>query len=56
MVTDVGRQTATAINRLHMGWPAHRAGPREATHLGNGAPMRALPLALWCAGRDAELA
>ena len=56
MVTDVGRQTATAINRLHMGWPAHRAGPREATHLGNGALMRVLPLALWHAASDAELA
>ena len=56
MVSDVGRQTATAINRLHMGWPAHRAGPREATHLGNGALMRVLPLALWHAASDDELA
>jgi ADP-ribosylglycohydrolase len=56
MITDVGRQTATAINRLHMGWPAHLAGPREATHLGNGALMRVLPLALWHRGSDVELA
>jgi ADP-ribosylglycohydrolase len=56
MITDVGRQTATAINRLHMGWPAHLAGPREASHLGNGALMRVLPLALWHRGSDAELA
>jgi len=56
MVTDVGSQTVTAINRLHMGWPAHLAGPREATHLGNGALMRVLPLALWHRGADDELA
>jgi len=56
MVFDLGAQTSTAINRLMAGCPAERAGPAEEDRNGNGSLMRVLPLVLWHAGPDEELA
>src|SRR6185503_14435053 len=54
-VFDVGVQTATAINRLQSGVPAHQAGLRDEHANGNGSLMRVLPLALWHKGTIEEL-
>jgi ADP-ribosylglycohydrolase len=55
-VFDVGIQTGRALRRLRAGVPAIEAGSSEERALGNGSLMRALPLALWHRGTDAELA
>ncbi|AKQ67062.1 ADP-ribosylglycohydrolase [Myxococcus hansupus] len=55
-VFDVGIQTRTALMDLHAGTPALQAGPKGERDNGNGSLMRVLPLALWHAGSDAELA
>ena len=55
-VFDIGNQTAHALNALRSGIPAAEAGPREERHNGNGSLMRVLPLALWHAGTEEELA
>lgn len=43
-VFDVGRQTATAINRLVAGVAPEKAGPATEQDNGNGALMRVFPL------------
>jgi len=43
-VFDVGRQTATAINRLMAGVAPEQAGPATEQDNGNGALMRVFPL------------
>lgn len=43
-VFDVGRQTATAMNRLGDGCPPERSGPDSEQDNGNGALMRVFPL------------
>lgn len=43
-VFDVGRQTATAINRLMAGVAPEQAGPSTEQDNGNGALMRVFPL------------
>jgi ADP-ribosylglycohydrolase len=43
-VFDVGRQTATAINRLVSGCPPEKAGPSTEQDNSNGALMRVFPL------------
>src|SRR5213076_1772749 len=55
-VFDVGITTSRALGNLRSGAPALEAGPRSESSNGNGALMRALPLALWHQGTDAELA
>lgn len=55
-VFDVGIQTSQAFRALKAGTPALEAGPSEERANGNGSLMRALPLALWHRGTDAELA
>ena len=55
-VFDIGNQTGRAIARLRSGTPALVAGPSGEQDNGNGSLMRALPLALWHRGTDAELA
>lgn len=55
VVFDVGTQTHRALEALRAGTPAGEAGSREESALGNGSLMRALPLALWHRGTDAEL-
>jgi ADP-ribosylglycohydrolase len=56
VVFDVGVQTGAALRALAAGRPALEAGPRDERSNGNGSLMRALPLALWHRGDDAELA
>lgn len=51
----LGRQTARALANLRAGVPAGSSGPADERNNGNGSLMRALPLALWHAGTDAEL-
>ncbi len=55
-VFDVGIQTSQAFRRLRDGVPPDRSGPADERTNGNGSLMRVLPLALWHAGTDAELA
>lgn len=54
-VYDVGITTSRALGNLRSGVPALQAGPTSESSNGNGALMRALPLALWHRGSDAEL-
>ncbi len=54
-VFDIGAQTRAALSDLAAGTPAARSGPRDEHSNGNGALMRALPLALWHRGDDAAL-
>jgi ADP-ribosyl-[dinitrogen reductase] hydrolase len=54
-VFDVGIQTSQAIRALMAGTPAREAGPSHEHANGNGSLMRALPLALWHQGSDADL-
>lgn len=54
-VFDVGIQTDVALRRLQAGVPIAQAAPADERSNGNGALMRALPLALWHRGTDAEL-
>ncbi|QDV38875.1 ADP-ribosylglycohydrolase family protein [Tautonia plasticadhaerens] len=56
VVFDIGITTAGALHRLRDGVPAELAGPTGERDNGNGSLMRALPLALWHLGGDAELA
>lgn len=55
-VFDVGMTTYRALDLFKGGTPAVRAGPADEDANGNGSLMRALPLALWHRGSDAELA
>lgn len=55
VVFDVGVTTGRAIRALLAGTPALLAGPSDNYDNGNGSLMRALPLALWSRGTDAEL-
>ena len=55
-VFDVGNTTAAGITAFRQGTPPLEAGPDGPYDCGNGALMRALPLALWHQGTDAELA
>lgn len=55
-VFDVGVTTASGIRRFRAGMPAAQSGPAGERENGNGALMRALPLALWHKGSDRELA
>lgn len=59
-VFDIGNATSAALIRIEQGWPAASAGGTEERDNGNGALMRALPLALWHAGEpgssDGDLA
>lgn len=55
-VFDIGVTTSTALANIRTGAPALEAGPTAEHALGNGSLMRALPLALWHRGSDAELA
>ncbi|MFN8522660.1 MAG: ADP-ribosylglycohydrolase family protein [Chloroflexota bacterium] len=55
-VFDVGVTTGSALSRLAAGVPAIEAGDSDHYSQGNGSLMRALPLALWHRGTDAELA
>jgi ADP-ribosylglycohydrolase len=54
-VFDVGIQTAQAIRAMMAGAPAAAAGSIDEHANGNGSLMRALPLALWHRGGDADL-
>lgn len=54
-VFDVGVQTARAIRALMAGASARDAGAVHDGANGNGSLMRALPLALWHRGDDAQL-
>lgn len=54
-VFDVGNQTRAGLGALRRGVPPDQSGPRGERDNGNGALMRALPLALWHRGSDAEL-
>ena len=54
-VFDVGVQTGRALGALLDGVPASRSGPAGERDNGNGSLMRALPLALWHRGTDADL-
>ncbi|WP_212648334.1 ADP-ribosylglycohydrolase family protein [Deinococcus hopiensis] len=54
-VFDVGVQTATAIHRLKRGVAPPEAGGGDEKSNGNGSLLRALPLARWHTGTDAEL-
>jgi ADP-ribosyl-[dinitrogen reductase] hydrolase len=49
---DIGNATSAAIESLHSGLPAERAGSTLPNALGNGSLMRILPVAL--AGRDED--
>jgi ADP-ribosylglycohydrolase len=55
VVFDVGVTTGRAIRALKAGVPPLDAGPADAHDNGNGSLMRALPLALWHRGEDADL-
>lgn len=55
-VFDVGRQTATAINRLVSGCPPEQAGPNTEQDNGNGALMRVFPLLMRPWSSDHHLA
>jgi len=55
-VFDVGVQTGVAVRRLMEGVPPLEAGPTDERRNGNGSLMRVLPLALFHAGTDQELA
>ena len=55
-VFDVGNQTARALGKLRAGASPRESGPAEESANGNGSLMRALPVALWHKGADAELA
>jgi ADP-ribosylglycohydrolase len=55
IVFDVGITSAAAIRRIREGVPALEAGPDAQYDNGNGSLMRALPLALWHRGPDADL-
>ena len=55
-VFDIGGQTSRAFGRLRRGVPSMESGPSGEWENGNGSLMRALPLALWHTGSDAELA
>lgn len=55
-VFDVGVQTREAIERIEKGAKPREAGGRRERENGNGSLMRALPLALWHRGTDAQLA
>lgn len=52
---DVGVQTARAIRAIAAGTPALQAASADSRANGNGSLMRALPLALWHRGPDADL-
>jgi len=52
---DVGLQTSSALLSIRSGAPALDAGRTDERGNGNGSLMRALPLALWHEGTDAEL-
>lgn len=52
---DVGNTTSEACCRLVRGHPPEAAGLAEESANGNGSLMRALPLALWHQGTDAQL-
>ena len=54
-VFDVGVQTGKAISELKKGVSPILAGGLDEYSNGNGSLMRALPLALWHRGTDAEL-
>lgn len=54
-VFDVGIQTSHAIRQLMRGKPALDAGGKDEHSNGNGSLMRALSLALWHQGNDADL-
>jgi ADP-ribosyl-[dinitrogen reductase] hydrolase len=55
-VFDIGITTQRGLLALKSGAPADAAGPAGERDNGNGSLMRVLPLALWHAGTDAELA
>ncbi len=54
-VFDIGNATRSAINKLIRGASWKESGCSEASSNGNGSLMRAIPLALWHVGTDAEL-
>jgi ADP-ribosyl-[dinitrogen reductase] hydrolase len=54
-VFDIGIQTSRAFDNLKNGMAPEAAGPDDVDSNGNGALMRALPLALWHRGSDADL-
>jgi ADP-ribosylglycohydrolase len=54
-VFDIGIQTSCAFDNLKRGVAPETAGPADIDSNGNGALMRALPLALWHRGSDADL-
>lgn len=54
-VFDIGIQTSKAVDALNRGVPAARSGPAGEYDNGNGALMRAAPLALWHTGEDDSL-
>ena len=54
-VFDIGVTTAAALRTFARGESARESGPRDEYSNGNGSLMRALPLALWHRGGDAEL-
>jgi ADP-ribosylglycohydrolase len=54
-VFDCGIQTRQALERLRRGTPPSRSGGAGERDNGNGALMRALPLALWHRGDDRQL-
>lgn len=53
---DIGITTEKAISHFGRGVPADECGLKGEYDNGNGALMRALPLALWHQGSDEELA
>ncbi len=55
LVFDVGVQTATAIQQYMQGISVMHVASNDEHANGNGALMRALPLALWHRGTDWEL-
>jgi ADP-ribosylglycohydrolase len=54
-VFDIGAQTRGAFENLKSGIAPATSGPSDIDSNGNGALMRALPLALWHRGSDADL-
>jgi ADP-ribosyl-[dinitrogen reductase] hydrolase len=54
-VFDIGIQTSIAFENLKKGVAPAISGPSDIDSNGNGALMRALPLALWHRGSDADL-
>lgn len=54
-VFDIGVTTGRAIRLLRQGIDPLIAGPADVASNGNGSLMRALPLALWHRGPDAQL-